>query len=65
VEVALEGGGSVVLYTEEMKSNLATHAQDYLNGLDDIPEQIRKVLEGFAIGRYPVGYVKAYPDIAG
>ena len=40
------------------------HAQNYLDEIDDIPENIRKVLDGFSIGRYPVGYVKDYPDIA-
>jgi hypothetical protein len=64
VEIALASGGSIVLYTEEMQANLKSLAQAYLDEIDDIPDDVRWVLEGFAIGRYPAGYVKDYTDPA-
>lgn len=56
VEIALATGGSIVIYTEEMNANLKTLAGMYLDEMDEIPADIKTVLDAFAIGRYPQGY---------
>lgn len=56
VELVLENGGVIAMYTEAVQANLAEHAAMYLDNIDDIPDDIRVVLEAFAIGRYPQGY---------
>lgn len=56
VEILLESGDVIAIYSEVMTANVAELCGEYLDSMDTIPADIRDVLESFRYGSYPQKY---------
>ena len=56
VEILLENGDVIALYSNPVVVNVAELCAEYLDTMDNIPANIKEVLESFRYGRYPQKY---------